>query len=489
MESLRNTQILDDVYIPDLLWRLWKRKFPILFGAIIGAAMLLAFTFYFITPLYEASVTLYVNNSSTQESSNYITQSDLSASVQLVNTYNAIILSDVVMQDVIDTTGIQISIDELANILDVSSVNNTEVFKVTVRYQDPEKAAEIVNVIAEIVPDRTAKIVKGSSVEVINYARVPTEITFPDYKFMSILGFAIGMILVSCYFLLKEMMDTRIKTVSDFARWKYPLLVSVPNLKNKNRIGQSYDKRHPVRIKRSIGEKENFVLSEDTPFAIQEAYNTLRTNIVFSSPDVKKKVIVVTSSVEGECKSTTAINLALCFAQDNAKVLLVDCDLRLPTIAEKMELNQSPGLTDLMLGEVTEEKSIHVMQNNIHVMTSGTIPPNPTVILGSSAMQKILNKLSNRYDYIVIDTPPLETMPDATILSKYATDVVLIVRQNTSSRAEVDAMIRKLEFAKAHILGFAFTCVTEDRKKAYRKYNYQYSSNGDCSKNTSRGQS
>lgn len=475
METLKKTETTDNIYIPDLMCGLWKRKIPILLGAILGVAALFAFSWFLMTPLYEASVTLYVNNSSSKETTSYITQSDLYASTQLVDTYAAIILSDAILENVVSDVSLDMTIDDLADILTIEAVNDTEVFKVTVRYAEPKTAARIVDSIADIAPEQIASIVKGSSVTVINYARIPTKIAFPNYILMAVIGFAAGMVLVIGYLLVREMMDTRIKTSSDFSCWEYPLLANVPDFLDRKQVSYGYCKKKDKKGKRT---KETDVgsclLTEDTPFAVQEAYKTLRTNVIFSSPDQEKKVILISSTLQSEAKSTTAINLAMAFAQNQSRVLLMDCDLRLPSVAKRLGLKQSPGLTDLMLGMDTDGKVLYAMKNGLHVLTSGTVPPNPTEMLGSKKMERILSQLTEQYDYIIMDTPPLETMPDAAILSKFATDVILVVRQDMTERSELNAVIEKLELAQARILGFVFTCVTEKDRRAYKKYGYKY---------------
>ena len=188
----------------------------------------------------------------------------------------------------------------------------------------------------------------------------------------------------------------------------------------------------------------------------------------------KKKIIIITSVQRGEAKSTTAINLAIAFAQNKSKVLLIDCDLRIPTIEKRLGIKRVPGLTDLMMGIKEDERVIHTLKSGLNVMPSGTIPPNPTEMLGSQKMEHILGQLVQDYDYIIMDTPPLEAMSDAAILTKYATDVILVVRQNMTEKSEIDAVIGKLELAKAKILGFVFTCVAENGKDSYRKKYYDY---------------
>ncbi len=461
----------ENMYIPDLIGRLWKRKLPILFGAAIGAALFFAVSWFLITPLYEASVTLYVNNSISRENTGYITQGDLYASTQLVDTYAAIILSDSILEEVIRDAGLEMEIDDLAKILHMNAVNDTEVFTVSASHPSPETAAEIVDSIARIAPDQIADIVRGSSVTVISYARIPSKIAFPNYGLMAFIGFVSGICLVSGFLLIREMLDTRIQTASDFSRWQYPLIASVPDFLDKKQTDYDYYKKKDAKKKLS---NVSCMLSENTPFAVQEAYKTLRTNILFSSPDQAKRVILISSSLRGEAKSTTSINLAISFAQNQSKVLLIDCDLRLPSVAKYFGLRQYPGLTDLMLGMETDKSVLHPLKNGLHVLTSGTIPPNPTEMLGSKKMEHFIKQMSEQYEYIIMDTPPLGIMPDATILSQYATDVILVARQDMAERAELDAVVKKLELARAKILGFVFTGVTESERRTYKKYSYRY---------------
>lgn len=472
MEPLSSTiTYSENVYIPVLIRRLWKRKLPILLGAAIGSIAFFAFSWFLITPLYEASVTLYVNNSIAQENTDYITQGDLYASTQLVNTYAAIILSDSILESVIHDTRLNMNIDDLAEILEINAVNETEVFTVTARHPSPQTAAEIVDSIARIAPEEITGIVRGSSVTVISYARIPTDIAFPNYSLMALIGFATGMCLVAGCLFIREILDTRIKNASDFSRWKYPLIAAVPDFLDKKQTNYGYIEN---RNRKKKVNASSCMLSDNTPFAVQEAYKTLRTNVLFSSPDHEKKIILISSSLRGEAKSTTSINLAISFAQNQSKVLLIDCDLRLPAIAKYLGLRQSPGLTDLMLGIKTDKAILYTLKNGLHVLTSGTIPPNPTEMLGSKKMEHFIKQMSEQYDYIIIDTPPLGIMPDAAILSRYSTDVILVARQGIAEKAELDAVVKKLELAKAKILGFVFTCVTESDHYSYKKYSYHY---------------
>lgn len=228
---------------------------------------------------------------------------------------------------------------------------------------------------------------------------------------------------------------------------------------------------------KELEELEGVLLTEESPFAVQEAYKTLRTNIIFSVPGEGCKKIVITSGMQAEAKSTTVVNLGIAFAQNTSKVLLIDCDLRLPTDAMKLGVSQTPGLSNVLVGMNTAEEAIYHLPNGLDLMPAGDVPPNPTELLGSDAMRELLDTLGERYEYILLDTPPICTVADASILSKITSGVIVVVRQYVADQEMVSEALQKLEFAESKILGFVFTGVENEKQKSYRKkggYGYGY---------------
>lgn len=223
--------------------------------------------------------------------------------------------------------------------------------------------------------------------------------------------------------------------------------------------------------------EEDHLLSEDSPFAVQEAYKTIRTNIIFSIPGESCKKIVITSSMQGEAKSTTAVNLGIAFAQNHSKVLLIDCDLRLPTDATKLNAKEKPGLSNLLVGMCKEEEAIQHLPQGLDLMPAGDIPPNPTELLGSQRMTELLESLAEKYEYILLDTPPICTVADAAILAKQTSGVIIVARQGVSTHDSINEVLQKLEFADAKVLGFVFTGVENEKQKQGRYgYGYGYAS-------------
>ena len=185
------------------------------------------------------------------------------------------------------------------------------------------------------------------------------------------------------------------------------------------------------------------LLSDKSAFSVKEAYKTLRTNVMFSLPGKESKCIGVVSPDRGDGKSSVAINLAISFAQINKKSIIVDCDLRLPTIASKLQIESSPGLSNFLSGNQESEHPLirRSGEYGIDIMTAGDIPPDPTALIGSKQMESFVALLKKYYDYIIIDFPPATIVSDAALLSNIVDGYLIVkflvlfitVRKNTKS--------------------------------------------------------
>ncbi len=220
----------------ELLRLLWKRAWIILLCAAITGGAALVYTKLFVTPKYRANITLCVNNRSTEEGSSYLSQSDLNASTHLVSTYTAIIRSDHVLERAAQTANVPVLTSAFKSMVSSASVNNTEVFNVYVTSIDPQRAADLANGLADVVPSELSEIVEGSSVKVVDRAKVPASPISPNTKKNTLLGFGVGLVLAVIAVLLLAILDNTIKSAADFERWKYPVLVSVPDFADAERM-------------------------------------------------------------------------------------------------------------------------------------------------------------------------------------------------------------------------------------------------------------
>ena len=216
------------------------KKLPFIAAiTILCGAIVLGATYFFVTPMYTASTTWYVNNSTTSDNASSITSSDLTASAKLVDTYKAIITSRTVLERVINMSGIDMSYEQLAGCISTATVNNTEVFKVRVKHNDPETAAKLANIITEMAPLEITDIVAGSSVKIIDKAVVPIYRSEPSYKKALMAGALLGFVLSCGFFVIRDLLDTSIKTETDFAEFEYPLLSTIPDLAQAAKSGKS----------------------------------------------------------------------------------------------------------------------------------------------------------------------------------------------------------------------------------------------------------
>lgn len=222
-------------------------------------------------------------------------------------------------------------------------------------------------------------------------------------------------------------------------------------------------------------EESRKTLGENLSFAAAEAYKLLRTNLGFSLYDnTGCKVIGVTSAMKGEGKSTTSINMAYTMAQSGGRVLLMEADLRLPTVAKRLGLKQKPGITNLLVGQVPGNEILQKTNliSNLRVASAGDIPPNPAELLGSANMKTTIQTMSEAFDVIIVDLPPITAVTDAVLVSKIV-DGMVVVRQNYCDRDSLEEVVRQLRFANAKILGFVMTGA-DVQKKNYRRYGKSY---------------
>lgn len=218
-------------------------------------------------------------------------------------------------------------------------------------------------------------------------------------------------------------------------------------------------------------------------FAASEAYRLLRTNVLFGLPFSALKngqtcrIIGITSSLSGEGKSTTALNLAYVLAESGRKILLIEADMRLPTITKRLGLeHQKAGLSYLLVGMCDEQEACRLsgIQENLWVMSAGDTPPNPSELLGSDRMRDSIKELGKTFDFIILDLPPVNEVTDALVTSRLVHGMIMVVRKDYATRSSVGEAMMQLRHANAKLLGIVLTHADEKEKK-YKKGSYAYS--------------
>lgn len=471
-----------EVDLGRVLDALLHKSWIILIVSILCAALVFSCTMLFVTPQYEASAKFYVNNSSFSvgDASVSISSGDITASKSLVNLYIIILDTRETLNEVLAYSGVDCTLDDLQDMIRAESVNETEVFRVVVTSPDPQQAEQIASAICKVLPARISSIVESTSAKVVEAAVVPSRPSSPNYTMSTVLGFLMGFVLSAGIIILRLIFDVTIRSEDDISQLaNYPILAAVPDMNAPSKGGYYYANGQKKR-KQSSSNQPNAIIGSEISFAASEAYKLLRTKLQYSFADEKScRVIGVSSAMAGEGKSLTAVNLASAMAQLNQKVLLIDCDMRRPSLNTKLNLPKVPGLSGFLSGQrklntLIQPYSANNGSNVFHVITSGENPPNPVELLSSARMTKMLEALHEPYDYIILDLPPVGEVTDALAISKDTDGILLVVRENYCNRHILGDTMQQFEFVGSRILGVAYNCSSEDSGHYGKRYNRYY---------------
>ncbi len=458
--------------------------------AVLCATLAFGWTRYRETPVYDASSLFYVNNSdiSVGGVSLGISAGDISASNYLVKSYVIVLTTRETLESVIDYSGVDLTTGELKGMISAGAVDETQIFRVTVRHTDPQQAQKIANAIENILPNRIKNVIEGTSAKVVESAVVPTSPSGPDYSRSTVIGFLVGILIVVCVLVLKEIFDVKIHDEEDISRsCKYPILVAVPDMASfsnrsshygyKYRYRYGYSSKRDQAIQKASARKKACVIGSGISFTAAEAYKRLRTKLQFSfADDGTSRVIGISGALSGEGKSTTAINLAYSLSQLGKKVILIDCDMRRPSLAGKMSIEKQPGLSSCLSGQSHVESLLQNCgfpgeEDAFTVISAGRTPPNPVELLSSERMVRLIQSLREKYDYVLLDLPPVCEVSDALAVSSVTDGMLLVVRQNHCDRIALTDALRQFNFVEAKILGVVYNCAGELSKD----YNYRRS--------------
>ena len=476
---------------------LWHRMWLIILIAILCAALTFALVFYLVAPQYEASAMFYVNNSdiSVGDTQLNLTAGDITAAKDLVDSYIVILNTRTSLNEVIAYAGVDVSYSELRDMITAEPVESTEIFQVVVTSTNPAEAEKLANAISYILPQRIDSIIEGTSARIVDAAVMPTRPSSPNYVNSTVLGFLVGLIVMVAVVILQEVFDITIRVEEEVAQvCNHPVLAAVPDMGAPSKGSYYYygygnhKKRNAPKHTANNHSAAPVLFGSNISFAASEAYKLLRTKLQFSFVDESKShVIGFSSALSGEGKSLTAVNLAYTLSQLDKKVILIDCDMRRPTLAEKLSIRKLPGLSGYLTGqhkleEIIQDCNLKKEEDAFQVIAAGQNPPNPIELLSSDRMTKFLQLLRQRYDYIILDLPPVGEVSDAMAVAKETDGMLLVVRQNYCDRLVLKDAARQFEFINARILGVVYNCASENTgrygkgyyKRYYRRYYRSY---------------
>lgn len=420
-----------------------------LVGLLVGGAASL-----FSKPTYTAETQLFVaiqGSGTVQElqQGNTFTQARVQSYVKTVE-------SPVVLQPVIDTLGLDISAEVLAGKVAARTDVNTVLISIAIEDESPVRASAIAAAVADSLINAVDMLEKPKaggtspvSLSVIKPAVAPLYPSAPNTRLNLIVGILTGTILGLGVALLRTTLDARIRNEDDLRQvTESPLLGAItfdPHASDAPLVTQSAPK---------------------SPRA--EAFRQLRTNLQFANVTGTANTVLITSSLPGEGKSTTAANLAIALAQSGRTVCLVDADLRRPMVNDYLGLERNAGLTTAIVGAADVNELLQPWgENELYVLTSGQIPPNPSELLGSTEMQHLIGRLGDAFDTVIIDAPPLLPVTDAAVLSQHVGGVVLVVGVQKIKRHDLEKSLAGLRLVGANLFGVVLNRVPAKGADAY----------------------
>ncbi|MDO9026906.1 MAG: polysaccharide biosynthesis tyrosine autokinase [bacterium] len=324
---------------------------------------------------------------------------------------------------------------------------------------------------------RISEAGKLGNVKIIDRAQVPKEPVGPRRKLNILFGGMLGLALGIGLVLLMEYMDTSLKNIHDIEQFlALPVLGMIPAIDQEDVASQAENGKTPNGAT-SIAER---LISHHLPKSpISEAYRILRTNLQFLNPDAPLKTILVTSSGPSEGKTTTAANLAITMAQVGSRTLIVDADLRRPMVNGVFGIPQEPGLTELLVkGGDLQKAMVSTDIENLFILPAGTIPPNPSELLSSQKMKRLIQEMKNCCDLVILDCPPVITVTDAAVLAAEADCVVLVIQSGKTDREAARRAKSLLTNVKAKIAGAVLNNISSDMLAGYSYYYHYYYEDG-----------
>lgn len=468
--------------VRDILHLIKKRFLLIAFCTLAGLLISFLFTKYFVDRTYTASTQFYVST----QSSTSTNLSDLDYAQKIAETYINFLNTRQFYTEVLKMSGLPYSMSELRSMTEIKTVRNTEIFSITVNTKSPEDSYELVKNMEILAPKLIEEIKTDAVISVVDPVIYQGAPTGPNVLLNTLLG-GISFGLLSFFvFVLKEVMNLKVANQEDLLKhYDVPLLGSIPDFstgQGSSRYKVIEDIKAILVKKGILNECKKETIMGDS-FLTVESYKAFRTNLKFSIRKEECKKILITSPSPEDGKSTTSINLAIAISQSGYKVLLIDGDLRKGRIHHYFKGKNQPGLSDLLSHMNTIKECLYITPyDNLHIMPMGSMPPNPSELLGSRQMELLINDLEMEYDYIILDTPPINVVADSLSLIKSMDGAVLVVRENKTTYADIENALMKYRYAKANVLGFVLNGISEKGLGKYKSKYYYYDSESDVNK-------
>lgn len=482
-----------------------KRWWALILAALVAGGMTFGYFTFFTVPKYSATGSIIVTNGTIIVDSTYTSEDskveggDISTSMNFAETVTDILKTSEIYKKLAAKTGDKYDFAQLQGMTSVRRRSTGTLFiDVTITTTNKEESINLVNTYLGLTPEYINSIVRNTSV-FINEAE-NAKVVNVNVITMTVLAAILAAVVVYLIIFLIYYSDAIIRDDDAFKdRFDIPIIGVIPDF-SKARVKENrYYKRSnyyyskalkknymnndladDAKNKKSIAEKINLISNNipknKVPFAVVEAYKGVRIRLISELADIDGKTVAFSSPNASEGKSTTSVNVAITLSQLNKKVLIIDADARRATINKKLHMKNEFGCSDVLLGNITFEKAVKKYNKYLDVLTSGTLTNNPSELFSSVAFEHLASELKEKYDYIIIDTPPVNLVSDSLAIAQKCDGMVLIARAAVTTYAAFKNSLDTVNQLNINVLG---TVINGDgaAKKKYRSY-YKYNKYG-----------
>lgn len=462
---------MEEIDLVELLKMFWRKKILIILITILFIGIGYIYTTRFITPMYTSTTTLVLaSNNEKNKSNTTSTAAEVAVNTKLVSTYSELIKSQKVLREVVADTGINITEEQLKKEISIESVSSTSLINISVEDKIPENSSKIANEIANVFTKKVAEIYNINNVQIVNQAEIPQGPSNINHKKDIVIFGLVGLLVSITYIIIANMLDTTIKSSEELDDiFGLPILASIPMYGKKSQKGND----------------KELIVDKDPKSPISEVFRTLRANIQFMNTKKKSKVVLVTSTIEGEGKSWVAANLAVTFAQAGKLALLIDADMRKGRQYDIFNIKAKPGISNYLSGIINENKEknedeINDIENyiqetqikNLYVIPSGDVPPNPSELLLSHKMKEVIKKLKEQCDVIIVDGTQCDLIADSLVLARLADTTIITTAYKQTKKENLRKVIEKIINVGGKNIGFVLNKVHISEKKYEESYYY-----------------
>lgn len=465
-QVVESTETEDGITLMDL-FRIVRKH--ILWGIITFVAVFAAVCAYtfLVPPTYSATAQVFAtySDSSVQDDNNISNFSNASTYISnQIQSYPTLATTESVLKPVIDDLGLDTTVANLSGQLTVTNPTNTAFVNITAETGDAKQASDIANSVAESLSNVVEKSLYASGKEspvklsVVQRAAEPVAPSSPKVALYLAVGLVAGLILGVFAALVRDLMATHVEEASDLQDIiNAPIMGRIPT-------DESLQGNKPLIVSNPAGR-------------IAEEFRRIRTNLSFTSKveGSDARMIVISSVGPSEGKTTVSVNVAAALAENGAKVLLIDADLRHPSVADRIGLEGGAGLAHVLSGQATVKDVVQrYWKPNLHIMPAGPKPPNASMLLNSKTMTELLDVALQTYDYVIVDTSPMVVANDAAVFGAKSDGIVLVSGRDVTMKRDLKDIAVQLDNLNVPVVGFVFNFEKERKTSSNDNYYYYY---------------